>query len=574
MGIKDAESFETAVLAVLPRIVALVPKEPAAKLGRWQPKGYRPQGTRVQSALEELGNLLAERLLGALELTVDKLTVDIPADLLAGLPEPRTGRFGFVTAGEASATRQAVSFVEHVHPGAADLVVELVEALQDKASVPDASGDEEGIAAQHGAAYFALAVVVSTAVLGALGTDMARATPAIVGVALGVAATVLPTVPKPGAYADAVLAKRRAEYLIPRMSSLSAAVTDNRFWIAESPDLENAGLGNAGLENSMPEDTDFAENGLVVVVPGGVVVRTGSAASHQRVTIEVLAEPPAELDLTGWDEVVDISWTAVQGGAKISGTVDRNPHMWRGHHTWESPPWPGDYRLRVKAQGRDEADDNYHLAIWQAPAEPGIVHKKTDRLGHRLRGEPEPAVLLEPHAEYKWIAKSSLSEAATITVVVGLASDEVVRTFGGDPSAPISIQAFVERLNLQRGYTYQAPLTVLAVDGAVLAVEENGFQGADDDRIKALSRKGKAASVYWNVNANFRLTFAERGKLVYSGDAAYEAAPPDTDDLDFTDFRNREALGVVAVARFTGRGITKADLAAIYAADQAYVVDA
>jgi hypothetical protein len=555
MGIKD---FEPAVSAALPEIIARVPKEPAAKLGRWRPKGYQQRGTRVQAALEELGDLLAERLLGALELTVDDLNVAIPPDLLAGLPEPQLGPFGFATSGEASATHQAVSFVEHVHPGAADLVVELVEALWDKASVPDAKGDEAEIAAQHGAAHFALAVVVSAAVFGALGTVVARATPAIVGVALGAVAIVLPTAPKPSAYAAAVLAKRRAEYMYPSMSSVLAAVTDNRFWIAEGP---------------VPADIDFSRNGLAVAVLGGVVVRTGSAESHRRVTLQVLAEPPAEVDLTGWDEVVDISWTAAEGGARVSGTENLESHRWRGHHTWESPPWPGDYRVRVHARDRDEADDTYSLIIWQAPAEPEVVHKKTDGLGHRLRGEPEPASVVAPEAEYRWIAKSSLSVAATITIVVGLTPDEVVRAFGGDPSGPISIQAFAQRLALQRDSQYHAVLAMLEVDGAVLAVEENGFQGADSDRIKALSRNGKAASVYWNVNANFRLTFAERGELVYSGDASHEGNPPGTEDLDFGDYHNRYAKGVVAVARFTGRGISKADIAAIYAADQAYLLD-
>lgn len=36
MGIKD---FESLVSAALPGIVALVPREPAARLGRWEPKG-------------------------------------------------------------------------------------------------------------------------------------------------------------------------------------------------------------------------------------------------------------------------------------------------------------------------------------------------------------------------------------------------------------------------------------------------------------------------------------------------------------------------------------------------------
>jgi hypothetical protein len=57
-----------------------------------------------------------------------------------------------------------------------------------------------------------------------------------------------------------------------------------------------------------------------------------------------------------------------------------------------TPPRPGDYRLRVHARGRDDADEDegYELAVWPAPAAPAIVHKRTDRLGYRLRGEPVP----------------------------------------------------------------------------------------------------------------------------------------------------------------------------------------
>jgi hypothetical protein len=196
------EEFEAVVAVALPDIVALVPKEPAARLGRWERKSTsRQRGTRVQTALGEIGDLLSERLLGALELTVDRLAVDIPPDLVSGLTPSTATRFGMVTMGEETATKQPVAIVEKLHPGAADLVAALVEALRDKASVPDATGDEAGIAAQHGASHFALAVVVSTAVLRSLGTKVAADTAAIIGVALGAAAIVLPTVPKPPAYA-------------------------------------------------------------------------------------------------------------------------------------------------------------------------------------------------------------------------------------------------------------------------------------------------------------------------------------------------------------------------------------
>ncbi|MET9260135.1 DUF6461 domain-containing protein [Amycolatopsis sp. NPDC004079] len=552
MGI---ENFEPVVSAVLPDIVARVPKEPAGRLGRWEPKGYSRHGTRVQAALDEVGDVLSERLLGALELTVDRLAVDIPHDLVSGLAQSTVTRYVTVWMGdEQCAAKQAVAIVEQVHPGAADRVVELFEALRDKAAVPDAAGDEAEIAAQHGAAHFALAVIVSTAVLRSLGTAVAGATPAIVGVALGAAAIVLPTVPKPRGYAAAVLAKRRAEYLLPQSSSTSAAVTDHRFWITEG---------------SVPANADFSGNGLVAAVEDGVVIRTGVADGHVPISMHVLTGPPEELDLTGWDEVVEISWTASEGGAVLSGNASGY-----GRRCWETPPWPGDYRVRVQATGRDDAEDSYHLVMWQAPAAPDVVHKKTDRLGHRLRGEPEPPLVIAPDAEHRWIEKSSLGEAATITVVRGLTPEEVVSTLGGDPAAPVSITSIVERPAWERlSYPGYVPLlAVLEVDDVVLAVEENGFQGSDRDRLTALSRNGKAASLYWNVNANFQLALAERGRLLYAGHPGHDPGAPHCEDLDFDDFRHRNAKGLTAIARFAGRGITADNLAAIYATDQAYVL--
>ena len=100
-----------------------------------------------------------------------------------------------------------------------------------------------------------------------------------------------------------------------------------------------------------------------------------------------------------------------------------------------------------------------------------------------------------------------------------------------------------------------------------------GSQGADTDTLTALSHNGKAASLYWNINANFQLTIAEHGKLLYAGDPRDEPGAPHTEDLDFDDFRHRNAKGLTAVARFAGRDITANDLAAIHTADQAYVLE-
>jgi len=549
------KDFEALVSAVLPDIVALVPKEPAARLGRWKPKGRQQRGTRVYAALKEVGDLLSERLLGALELTVDRLVVDIPPDLVAGLTPVTATGFGMVgIVNEQTATKEPVAFVEKLHPGAADLVVELVEALRELASVPDATGDEADIAARHGAAHFALAVIVSTAVLRSLGTAVGAATPAIIGVALGAAAIVLPTVPKPPAYAAAVVDRTRVEYQMPRYSTEVATVAEHLFAITEG---------------SQPEYVGFVVNGLVTAVPGGVAIRTGIATGHVTVSTDILNGPPDELGLSDWDDVVEISWTAPQGGAVMHGA---GPKLGR-QPRWQAPPWPGDYRVRVHVSGRDDDDAFYHLMIWQAPAAPEIVHKKTDRLGHRLRGEPEPPLVIPPDADYRWIEKGPLSAAATVTVIHGRTLDEVISTFGADPAAPVSIE---ETAGVPSRRLHGAPeqlLAVLAVDDMVLAVEDHGSHGADPDTLVTLSRKGKAVSLYWAGNAGFLLAIAERGKLSYAGDPRHDRGAPHTDDLDFGDRRHRNAKGLTVLARVAGRGVTADDVAAIYAADRAYILE-
>ena len=533
MGI---ERFEAVVRAAMPGIVAVVPEEPAARLGRWVPTIRWEVGSQVVTALHSLGNLLPERLLGALELTVDRLTVDLPPGLGDGLTPSAATSFGTIRQNDETATREAVRLLDQVHPGASDLVVDLVSALRHVAESPDATGDEAEIAARHGAAHLALAVLVSTAVLRSLGGAVAGATPAIVGVALGTTAIVVPQAPKPPGYAAAVLARRRAEYVLPRSAALSAVVTGHTFWLTES---------------SSPREVDFSGNGLVAAVEDGVVIRTGVAGGAVRTSVRVLTGPP-EVDVTGWDEVVEISWHAPEGGAVLSGAT-----VGLGEQRWDLPPWPGDYRVLVHATGRDDEEESYDVVVWQAPHAPEVVHRKTDRLGHRLRGEPEPPPVIPPEAAYRWIERHRLGTAATITVVQGLTAAEVVRTFGGDPAVPVPLGTIVAE------HGYVPSVAVLDADGVVVAVEDNGYHGAEPDTLTALSRSGRAASVFWNVNADFQVTVAEHGELRYAGDPGVDPGVPFADDLDFDDYRHHRAKGLTVLARCTGHDVTPAELAAI-----------
>jgi hypothetical protein len=270
-----------------------------------------------------------------------------------------------------------------------------------------------------------------------------------------------------------------------------------------------------------------------------------------------------------WDDVVEVSWRAAEGQASVRGPAASADHRLLRI----TPPWPDDYRLRVSVRGRDDSDDeeSYHLAVWTAPPAPEVVHKRTDRTGRRLRGEREPDQPEPPEHAYRWVRHSSLEMAATITVVTGSTVAEVLRAFGADPARPHSLHVTADDLVTEQW------VATLDVGTAVLAVESNGYQGADEGVLRRASIGGRAASMFWNVNAVTRLSFAEAGQVLTSFEPLRNVdADPEVaaalDGLDFEDYRDTIGKGLVAVRRFTGHGITAEDLARIEAADIAFPI--
>jgi len=510
--------FEELVLQAVPAIEALIPADPAAELGRYEPRQWtdgRRHGTPAQRALDDFPGPTAERLLGALELGVARLTLTAPAETVAGLrPLPNGSSFSIVSFMGQSALKTPVTMVAAVHPGAIELITERVRTTATLLDLSGVTGDETAVAARHGAAHLALAVAVSAAVLNRLGTPTSKDPLAIVGIAIGVTALLLPDIPKPPAYARALLQKRRDEY---RGSSwqTSVPVSGHEFVFVEEPSHSQA---------------DFTATGLVAAVDTGFAVRTGVEEGRVPVSVQVVLEVPGEPDVAHWDEVAEVSFTAVDGDARL------------GHGGM--PPWPGDFRVRVSARGRDGDDDESHeLLIWPAPHAEPLVHKKTDRVGHRLRGEPEPEREVAPEAALRWLA-TLLGEAATVTVITGLDVDDVVDDFEDDSVA-------------------------VEIDGGVIVVEDNNYVGSNQEVLERLSRNGKAASHYWNVNAVTQLSFARGGVLVSSeepweevdfGDDPEVAAA--LDGLDFADWRHLNAKGITAVVRFTGVELPREDLTA------------
>jgi hypothetical protein len=314
-----ADALAGVVAAAMPAVAARVPDDPAAAVGRLAAPAL---GSRIPHGVDVF---LAERLLGALELTVRDLVVDVPA-LAAHVPPRRDGPMAVGSMTGGGETAAAVQVLDQVAPGVRGLVDGLVGALAEHPGVAPllttGSGTEPEVAAAHGRAHLALAVVTARAVLLAARVPVVGAdAPVVVGVALGAVERVLRERPMPPAYAAALLERRRAEYLLPRATGGQVPVAGHRFALAEG---------------AFPDVAGEPANGMVQVVPGGLVVRTGAADGGVSVIVRVLAEEP-EPDLVGWDEVVDVSYVAEQGAASLVGPhAPALPHL-QGC----TPPWPG-----------------------------------------------------------------------------------------------------------------------------------------------------------------------------------------------------------------------------------------
>ncbi|MDR7276433.1 DUF6461 domain-containing protein [Catenuloplanes atrovinosus] len=164
---------------------------------------------------------------------------------------------------------------------------------------------------------------------------------------------------------------------------------------------------------------------------------------------------------------------------------------------------------------------------------------------------------------------SRIGEAGTVTVATGVTAEEALRAFGADPGDP---RPFPDD-RLPAGGERER-ITVLATPEAVLVVEDNHYRGARAEVLTALSAGGRAASMFWNVRALTRLSFAERGRMVAGAEPTGRTEwPAELSEvlagLDFGTF-DKVSKGLLAVERFTGRGITPADLAAIEEAGVAY----
>jgi Family of unknown function (DUF6461) len=122
-------------------------------------------------------------------------------------------------------------------------------------------------------------------------------------------------------------------------------------------------------------------------------------------------------------------------------------------------------------------------------------------------------------AEFAWFRGSPLRDGACITLVGPPDAEDVVRGFGGDLSEarPMSLAA------VGMPTVDEPTIAVREVGEWLLVVEVNGWQGSRPEVLRRVSAGGRAVSVYWNVEATTRFSYAVSGRLL----TAFEAMTPD-----------------------------------------------
>ncbi|MGI5284308.1 DUF6461 domain-containing protein [Nonomuraea polychroma] len=101
--------------------------------------------------------------------------------------------------------------------------------------------------------------------------------------------------------------------------------------------------------------------------------------------------------------------------------------------------------------------------------------------------------------------KTSVSDADVGMLVSGGTQHEVIRVT--DPA--------------DYGYVDDHLMLIDRVDSALILFENNGFLGTMDSALRRLSRRGRACSVQWNVNAHNSFNYAVDGEVVVRIDAMF-----------------------------------------------------
>jgi hypothetical protein len=135
-------------------------------------------------------------------------------------------------------------------------------------------------------------------------------------------------------------------------------------------------LVDSGLPSDPTPELLSKSNGLLCALETGALLLTGiDTGPIQISTMSTDTEP--ELDLTDWEEAVDVSVNVPHGDLRIEPLFDDAPGI-----PSLTPFGPGTYRVRCYARGRERqlkqivetSEEDYLLVAWPAPAEQDAVH--------------------------------------------------------------------------------------------------------------------------------------------------------------------------------------------------------
>lgn len=148
-------------------------------------------------------------------------------------------------------------------------------------------------------------------------------------------------------------------------------VADGQYWIWDP-----------AADLALPETYD----GLIAATAGLAIVRTGTQSGPVAVRIAVAGAVPG-LDADGWDEVAEVSLSAVPDSPGLSVISDGTGPDELAALT---PAGAGSYRVRVHARGRDARAagvvvgapvEEHLIQMWPAPPAPQAVHKTVGGAG-------------------------------------------------------------------------------------------------------------------------------------------------------------------------------------------------
>jgi len=163
-----------------------------------------------------------------------------------------------------------------------------------------------------------------------------------------------------------------------------------------------------------------------------------------------------------------------------------------------------------------------------------------------------------------WCARAAdagLAEAGCLTAVIGADEDVVLAAFGADPDTRMTLEEWSQGGG--------AVVALVRLGEGVVVAEWNGFEGSREEVLRPASRRGRAASVSWNVNGIVVLSCARRGRTLGQAELVGlddEAALP-ADLLTGLIEAERNGVdsvlaGVGAVSRFTGVPLDRWELTA------------